>query len=101
MCRTPTCGRTVFTQNSYLVLLQKSVPAQMCQLFLDVRNNKRQVDGFVRELTFAKRFYQHFLSDKVVLEEGGRGAEQDHLSVFQHNLCVISVCNELVIRVEG
>ena len=33
-------------------LLQEPTPAQICQPILDISNNKGQVDGFVRELTF-------------------------------------------------
>jgi len=43
------------------VVLQKSNPAQILQLILDISNNKGQVDGFVRELTFAKRLHKHLL----------------------------------------
>ena len=43
------------------VSLQKSIPAQICQLILYVIDDTRQVDGFVRELTFAKRLYDEEL----------------------------------------
>jgi hypothetical protein len=41
------------------VILQNSIPAQIHQL--EISNNTGQVDGFVRDLTFAKRHYKHFL----------------------------------------
>ena len=44
----------------YEVISQWSVPAQICQLVLFIRNTKGQDDGFVRELAFAKRLYNHF-----------------------------------------
>ena len=40
------------------VALQKSIPAQVRQLILHYYSNKNE---FVRELTFAKRFYKHVL----------------------------------------
>ena len=49
------------TESVYLVVLQKSIPAQIPQLVLHVSDNKGYVDGFVRESTFAKRPYNHFL----------------------------------------
>jgi hypothetical protein len=36
------------------------MPAQVRQLVLYI-SNKGQVDGFMRELAFAKRLYKHFL----------------------------------------
>ena len=41
--------------------LIKTISVQICQLDIYFSQNKGQVDGFVRELTFAKRLYQHFL----------------------------------------
>ena len=38
----------------YIVVLQKPIPAQICQPILHISNNKRQVDGFVLELILAK-----------------------------------------------
>ena len=48
-------SQKVFTQS----LLQMSIPAQIRQLILLISNNKGQVDGFVRELTFTNRLYKH------------------------------------------
>ena len=36
-------------------VLQKSTPKQMCQLILYIGNSEGYVDGFVKELTSAKR----------------------------------------------
>ena len=55
--------RFFLTQSVYKVVLQKSIPAQIRQLILDyyyISNNKGYVDGFVGELTFAKRLYKQF-----------------------------------------
>ena len=43
------------------VVFEKSIPAQICQLILYISNDKGLVDGFVRELTFARRRHEHFL----------------------------------------
>ena len=50
-----------FTQSDYKLILQKSVPAQIRQRVIDIDNNKGEVGGFVRELTFAERPYKHSL----------------------------------------
>ena len=42
-------------------VVQKSIPARISQLIFYVSIGKGQVDEFVRELTFAKRRYEHFL----------------------------------------
>ena len=49
------------TESVDKVVSQKSIPAQIRQLSLYMSNNKGPVDGVVRELTFAKRLYKHFL----------------------------------------
>ena len=49
------------TESVYKIVSQKSIPPQIRQLFLYISNNKGQVDGFVGELTFAKRLYEHCL----------------------------------------
>jgi hypothetical protein len=41
--------------------LQKSIPAQTRQRILHIDNTRGQVDGSVREMTFANRLYKHFL----------------------------------------
>ena len=45
----------------YEVVSQKSIPAQIRQLILYLRRMQGQVDGFVRELTFAKQLCENFL----------------------------------------
>ena len=49
------------TQSIFKDVLQKSSPAQIRQLILYNSNIEGSVDEFVRELTFAKRLYGHFL----------------------------------------
>ena len=49
------------TESVHTVVLQKSTPAQIHQLILYVNTYKGYSDGFVRELTFAKRLYRHYL----------------------------------------
>jgi hypothetical protein len=48
-------------QSFFEVVLQKSIPTQNCQLTRYVSNGQGQVDGFVRESTFAERRYEHFV----------------------------------------
>ena len=47
-------GHVYLTERILQVVLQKSIPAQIRQLILDI-SNKEYVNGFMRELTFAKR----------------------------------------------
>ena len=54
------------TVGVYKVVLQQSIPAQIRQLILYISNNKGLVDGFVLELTCAKRLDKHFRWDKNV-----------------------------------
>ena len=42
------------------VVSQKSIPTQIRQLILYISNSKGWVDGFVGELTSAKRIQKHF-----------------------------------------
>ena len=49
------------TESVYKVVLQMSISAHIRQLILHMSNNKEYVDEFVRESTFAKRVYKHFL----------------------------------------
>ena len=49
------------SKSVFKIILQKSIPPQIRQLNLDDYVYKEQVDGFVRELTFAKRLEKHFL----------------------------------------
>ena len=44
------------------VVVQKSIPTQICQLIIS--NSKGSVNGFLGELTSAKRLYKHFERDK-------------------------------------
>ena len=43
---------------------KSQLPAQIRHLIFYVGNNKEQVDGFTRQLTFAKQLYEHFLRDQ-------------------------------------
>ena len=49
------------TKSLSQVVLQKSIPTQIRQLLLYISNDEGLIDGFVRELTFAKRRCKHFL----------------------------------------
>ena len=49
------------TESVYEVVLQKWISPQIRQRILHDYRNKELVDGFVREQTFAKRRYKHFL----------------------------------------
>ena len=57
--------RSYLTESVYKVVLQSSIPAQIRQLVLCFYLNKEQVDGFVREIAFAKRLHQHSLCDNI------------------------------------
>ena len=50
---------TYLTDTVYEVGLKKSIPAQIRQLILYHYQLKEQVDGFLRELTFTIRLYEH------------------------------------------
>ena len=56
--------RAYLTESIYEVVLQKWIPPQIRQRILHDYRNKELVDGFVRELTFAKRLCKHFLRDR-------------------------------------
>jgi hypothetical protein len=49
------------TESFYRVVLQKSIPAQIRQLILCISDGQVWFHGFVRELTFAKQLYKHFV----------------------------------------
>jgi len=49
------------TPSVFKVVLRKPIPTQIRQLVLYISNSKEYVDGFVRELTFAKRLQKHFV----------------------------------------
>ena len=49
------------TESVHKVVLQKSIPAQICHLILHMGNNKGYVNGFVLELTLAEQIHKHFL----------------------------------------
>ena len=53
--------RLYLTVSVYKVVWDKSIPAQIRQLVRNISNKRGQVDGFVREWTFAKRHCEHFL----------------------------------------
>ena len=48
-------GPPCLSHSVFQVVLHKSIPTQVCQLILDISSSKEQVDGFVGELTSAKR----------------------------------------------
>ena len=50
---------TFLPENVYELVLQESVPAQIRQRIRQYYFYKEQVDGFVREVTFAKRLCKH------------------------------------------
>ena len=52
-------------ESVYKVVLQESIPERIRRPILHKSNNNGWVDGFVRELTLAKRLYKHFLRDKI------------------------------------
>jgi len=43
----------------HTAVLQKSIPTQICQLILNMSNNKGEVDRCVRKLTVAQHLYKH------------------------------------------
>ena len=51
------------TESVHKVLLQESISARICQLIRYVSDNEEYADGFVRELTFAKRLFKNFMRD--------------------------------------
>jgi len=53
------CIKCYLTENVYEVVSQESFPAQIRQLILYISNHKGEVDGFVQELTFAKKLDKH------------------------------------------
>ena len=54
-------SQVYLTQSVYKLVLQKSIPAQIRQLFLHLSNYNGRFDGFTLELTLAKRRYKHSL----------------------------------------
>jgi len=67
----PRC-RSYLTKSVCKVVLQKSIFAQIRRLVLCCYYYKELVDECVGELTFARRFYKHFLSDKVATSRPAR-----------------------------
>ena len=53
--------KSYITESVRKIVWQQSIPAQICVHVLYISNNKGQVDGFVGELVFVKRFQKHFL----------------------------------------
>ena len=64
--------------------------AQIRQRILYISDDKRYVDKFVRELTFAERLQKHFLGDKILTIQSGRFA-QSHLQVAPLDLIVATI----------
>ena len=64
-CVTCAGQKSYLTESMYAVVLKKSIPAQISQLILYYYWYKEEVDGFARELAFAKRVHEHFLSDAI------------------------------------
>ena len=56
------------TESVYEVVLEKSIPTQIRQLVLYIRNDKGYVDGFVWELPFAKRLLESTFCEKNTRE---------------------------------
>ena len=54
-------GQVYLTESAYKIVVKKSIPAQIRQVILHISNDKDSVDGFVRELIFAKRRYKPFM----------------------------------------
>ena len=52
---------TYLTQSVFKVVLHESIPTQIRQLILYIINSQGYVDGFVGELTSAKRLSKHFV----------------------------------------
>ena len=57
-------GGLYLTESVCKIVLQKLIPAPIRILYIN--NNKGPLDGFVRESTFAKQLYKHFLRDNDV-----------------------------------
>ena len=53
--------RAYLTQSIFQVVLQKSIPTQICQFVLYICDCKGQVDVFVGGVTSAKRLGNHFV----------------------------------------
>ena len=53
--------KVYLTESVHNVVLQKSIPTRIRQLILYYYLCKESVDLLVRELTLAKRRYEHFL----------------------------------------
>ena len=64
-------------QRLHRVVLPKSILEQIRQLILHVSNSKRQVDRFVRELTFAEQFINDFVRYQVGLARITPGADDE------------------------
>ena len=62
-CVTSWVGVAIFylTESVHKFVFQTSIPAQIRELVLYISNRNGLVDGFVRELTLAKRLYKLFL----------------------------------------
>ena len=60
----PCLDQSYLTQRVCNVVSQNSIPTQIHQLILDIRDSKGWVDRFVGELTSAKTLPKHFVWDK-------------------------------------
>jgi hypothetical protein len=54
-------SKAYLTKSVDKVVLQKSIPTQIHQLILYISNSKGQADGFVGQLTSAKRLQKHLV----------------------------------------
>ena len=57
-----------FTQSAYKVILQNSVPAQICKLTLYISNDQGYVDGFVRNRFLQNNFINTYCETKFILD---------------------------------
>ena len=59
------CEMMSHTQSVFTVVFRKPIPKQICQPILHISNSSRYEDGFMGELTSAKRLEKYFVRDKV------------------------------------
>ena len=67
-----TC-RELISHSVFKVVLLKSILTLIRQLILYISKSKGQGDGFVEELTSAKRLSEHFMRDKIGIRESRGG----------------------------
>ena len=74
-CENESGGEGVYlTESVDKVVLQKSIPAQIRQLFLSISNDKGQVDELMQESTFTKRHAKKLQRDKFTAERVAAGS---------------------------